>query len=256
MVVDDASLGAVTASVERCPLASTALALLLRGSQRRSVGEGLVAESAAYSMLQAGPEFARWRRERASRPHHHDDDGPSVRVERDGGRLGITLARPRLHNAFSSKMRDELHDALLVAAADPSVVSVELAGDGPSFCSGGDLEEFGSRPDPATAHLVRLQRSVGRVIAAMADRVAVRLHGACFGAGIELAAFAGRVVAAPDTRIALPEVALGLIPGAGGTVSVTGRIGRHRAALLALGGAPVHSELALAWGLVDAIEER
>jgi len=61
------------------------------------------------------------------------------------------------------------------------------------------------------------------------------------------------VVAAPDTRIALPEVALGLIPGAGGTVSVTRRVGRQRAAALALSGREIDARTALSWGLVDRI---
>lgn len=72
------------------------------------------------------------------------------------------------------------------------------------------------------------------------------------GAGIELAAFATRVVAHRDAHISLPEVPLGLIPGAGGTVSIPTRIGRHRTMLLALGGG-IDSTTALGWGLIDAI---
>ena len=63
-----------------------------------------------------------------------------------------------------------------------------------------------------------------------------RVHGPSVGSGVELAAFAGRVVAAPDATFALPEVAMGLVPGAGGTVSIPARIGRHRTAWLALTG--------------------
>ena len=151
-------------------------------------------------------------------------------------------------------MRDELYAAFTVAASDPDL-RVVLRGEGPSFCAGGDLDEFGSRPDPATAHVIRLQRSVGRLIATMADRVEAVLHGACVGSGIELPAFAGRVVARPDTRIGLPELELGLVPGAGGTVSVTRRIGRHRTAYLALSGDVIDAVTALDWGLVDAVTE-
>ena len=67
-------------------------------------------------------------------------------------------------------------------------------------------------------------------MAGVADRTTVHIHGATVGSGIELATFAGRVVAHRSTRISLPEVGLGLIPGAGGTVSLPGRIGRHAAA--------------------------
>ena len=69
-----------------------------------------------------------------------------------------------------------------------------------------------------------------------------------------MAAFAGRVVAHPDTQISLPEIGLGLIPGAGGTVSLPRRIGRHRTAELAFAGAPIDAATAMRWGLVDAIE--
>jgi enoyl-CoA hydratase/carnithine racemase len=68
-----------------------------------------------------------------------------------------------------------------------------------------------------------------------------------------MAAFAGRVTADAATLIGLPEVSLGLIPGAGGTVSLTNRIGRQRVAALALGTESIDAERALAWGLVDEI---
>jgi hypothetical protein len=250
LAVDDASLADVARTVEQWPVASVALAILLRGAERRSVADGLVAESAVYSALQAGPEFTRWRATRPARPRA--DGGPAVRVERDGERLLVTLSRPHVHNAFSARMRDELVDALAVAQADPQV-TVVLAGDGPSFCSGGDLDEFGSRPDPATSHLIRLRRSPARAMAAVGPRVESHLHGACMGAGIELAAFANAVLASPDAAIGLPEVTLGLIPGAGGTVSVARRIGRHRTLLLALSAKTVDASTALDWGLVDEI---
>ncbi|HEX6656442.1 MAG TPA: enoyl-CoA hydratase/isomerase family protein, partial [Ilumatobacter sp.] len=92
------------------------------------------------------------------------------------------------------------------------------------------------------------------VLAGLADRVVVHLHGACFGSGIELPAFVTRVIAAPDVRVALPELALGLIPGAGGTVSLPRRIGRHRTAQLALTGETIDAATALDWGLVDQID--
>ena len=117
-------------------------------------------------------------------------------------------------------MRDELVEALTVAAADPGIARVELRGEGRAFCAGGDLDEFGTRADPATAHLVRLQRSVGRALFRLDKPTVTYLHGACMGSGIELAAFTDVVVAAEDTQIGLPEIGLGLVPGAGGTVSL------------------------------------
>jgi enoyl-CoA hydratase/carnithine racemase len=75
------------------------------------------------------------------------------------------------------------------------------------------------------------------------------------GAGIELPAFVGRIVAAPGTAFRLPEIGMGLIPGAGGTVSIPRRIGRWRTLWLALTGDALDVPTALSWGLIDAIEE-
>jgi enoyl-CoA hydratase/carnithine racemase len=92
-------------------------------------------------------------------------------------------------------------------------------------------------------------------MAGLADRTEAHIHGSTVGSGIELAAFAGQVVAHPATRISLPEVRLGLVPGAGGTVSLPRRIGRHATMLLAVGLSGVDAETARAWGLVDRVEE-
>jgi enoyl-CoA hydratase/carnithine racemase len=248
----DPALGAMEENLERFPLAGAALALLLRGQPGRSVDEGLVAESAVYSVLQSGPEFAAWRAHHPVR--HEPDDGTRVRLKREGPRLILTLTRPERLNALDARMRDELVEGLAVAASDPGITVVELRGEGPAFCAGGDLDEFGSRSDPASAHVLRLQRSIGRELSHLGARTTAYVHGACVGSGIELAAFADRVVAAPDTRIALPEIGLGLVPGAGGTVSLTRRIGRLRTAWLAFSGSTIDASTAHAWGLVDDLE--
>jgi enoyl-CoA hydratase/carnithine racemase len=151
-------------------------------------------------------------------------------------------------------MRDELTEALAVAAADPSLSRVELRGEGRAFCAGGDLDEFGTRQDPASAHLIRLQRSVGRSIACLSQQTEAFVHGACVGSGIELAAFCDRVVAATNTQFALPEIGLGLVPGAGGTVSLTRRIGRLRTAWLAFSGCAIDAHTGREWSLVDTVE--
>ena len=249
-----AVLAEVWATIERAPIAAVSLAVLLRLLRQGSgdVGAGLAAESAVYSMLQAGPEFARWRQSSPTRSASQEP-ASAVRMDRSDDTLTIWLARPHRHNAIDSAMRDVLCEALQVAVADSSIERVVLRGDGPSFCSGGDLDSFGTFADPASAHLVRLTRSPAALMSAVADRTEVYLHGAAMGGGIELAAFARHIVAQPDTRIALPEVPLGLIPGAGGTVSIPARIGRHRTLLLALLDRPITAATALDWGLIDDI---
>ena len=252
LVVTESELAAVHESVLRAPLAAQALVMLLRNSERRSLEEGLLAESTTYSMLQGGPEFLEWQRSYRARPRV-SEIGSAVRVESNATEFVITLTRPHVHNAFSRRMRDELCEALTVAQATDTDSAIVLCGSGPSFCSGGDLTEFGTFPSIPESHVTRLQRSPARLLAHVAERATVYLHGACMGAGIELPAYASRVVAAADSVIALPEIGLGLIPGAGGTWSIPRRIGRQRATWLALPGQSIDARVALEWGLVDEI---
>ena len=152
-------------------------------------------------------------------------------------------------------MREALLDAMELAEADDTIESVKLRGSGPAFCAGGDLDEFGTAKDLVAAYMVRLARAPWRVIDRIALKVTVYAHGACVGAGTEIAAYAGRVVAAPDAFFALPEVRMGLVPGAGGSVSVPRRIGRWRAAWLMLTGDRLPAATALRWGLADDISD-
>lgn len=241
--------------VRRNPLASLALVQLLRLSEGRSLHEGLVAESLVYSTLQAGPEFYEWLVTKPPPKERPEASGPAVRAEREGGRLTLTLCRPAKRNAFSAEMRDALCEGLALAVADDSIREVVLRGEGPCFSSGGDLDEFGTLPDPATANAIRAMRNPGRLLAACGSRVRAEVHGTCIGAGIELPAFAAHVRATPDASFHLPEVSMGLVPGAGGTASLPRRIGRQRTAWMALTGSAVDAKTALAWGLVDTLKE-
>ncbi len=249
LIIDNNGFDALAAAFQRAPLAAVAGALLLR-SAPRPILDGLVAESATYSTLQAGPEFRAWRTARPARSVP-DAEAPRVLVHHHPEVCEIVLVRAGRHNALDVRMRDALHSALVEAArTDRPVV---LRADGPSFCSGGDLDEFGSFPDPAQAHLIRLDRSLALAVDAIADRLVVALHGSCLGAGIELPAFAGQVIAADDARFGLPEQALGLVPGAGGTVSLPGRIGRHATLAMLLQEGTTNAMQANAIGLVDEV---
>lgn len=256
------ALARMSRTIESKPVAAASYAMLLRPFDGvRAVADrgadsavfaGLVAESTCYSMLQSGAEFAAWREARALRKAQ--DSGARVGVTRSGNLLDVVLTRPDKRNALDTAMRDQLVAALGVALAEPQL-RVRLSGAGPAFCAGGDLDEFGARRDPAEAHLTRMARSVAWTVHRLRSRIEVDLHGACMGSGIEIPAFAGTVRAREDTTIGLPEVALGLIPGAGGTVSVSRRIGRQRTTFLGLCGTTIDARTALKWGLVDMVRD-
>ncbi|MGA0877623.1 MAG: enoyl-CoA hydratase/isomerase family protein [Ilumatobacteraceae bacterium] len=89
----------------------------------------------------------------------------------------------------------------------------------------------------------------------LGEHLVCHVHGDNYGAGVELAAFAGRVVAHPATTFTLPEIRMGLTPGSGGTASLPTRIGRQRTLFLAVTGRTIDAETASAWGLVDDVAE-
>jgi enoyl-CoA hydratase/carnithine racemase len=236
----------------RAPFAAVTAAILLR-SAPADTWSALVAESSAYSLLQSGPEFRAWLADAPPRIAGIEDHA-RVRVEHHGHATDVVLTRASRHNALDARTRDELHAALFeLAAGDGPIV---LRGEGPSFCSGGDLAEFGTAAGPVEAHVLRVARSLASLMSGLAPRLVVALHGACIGAGIELPAFAYRVVAADDVSVRLPELGLGLVPGAGGTVSIRRRIGRARLLDLLLTGTVLDAPTARAWGLVDEVVPR
>jgi enoyl-CoA hydratase len=250
---DSAGLEELLRNAKARPLASMALVQLLRQGSSLDTEGGLFAESLVYSMLQGGPEFKGWLATRPAEGAPARSAEPAVRVRRELDHLHLYLNRPERHNAFSAEMRDGLCEALQLALCDDSIDQVILSGEGRSFCSGGDLSEFGTLPDPATAHAIRSTRNAASLLAACAGRLRAEVHGACIGAGAELPAFAARVVARDDAYFQLPELAMGLVPGAGGTVSLPRRIGRQRTAWLALSGRRIDAPTALAWGLADEL---
>jgi enoyl-CoA hydratase/carnithine racemase len=250
------ALAELTARCQRWPHASAVCDDVLRAIDPDGATlAGVITESLAYSTLQAGPEFARWLHERV--PARVPVIADPVVARRDGDTLQVTFNHPQRHNAFSTDARAALLEALAVAQLDPSVTGIVLSGNGPSFCSGGDLAEFGTFADPASAHLARTRHSPALVLDALSARFGAacraRVHGRVTGSGLEMAAFCGWVEAQRDSVFGLPELGLGLIPGAGGTVSVTRRTGRWRTAYLVLSGRTIDADTALAWGLVDAI---
>lgn len=242
--------------VSRWPMAAAVCDDVLRAHDDAAPAfAGIITESLAYSTLQSGPEFGRWLTERG--PARSPEEPDPVQSERVGDALHVRFNRPRRHNAFSTPARAALLEALEVARVDPTVTEMVLTGIGPSFCSGGDLAEFGSFTDPASAHLARTRYSPALVLdeitARLGERCRAEVHGQVLGSGLEMAAFCGHVTCRAGATLGLPELALGLVPGAGGTVSITRRIGRWRTAYLVLSGRFIDPATALDWGLVDAL---
>lgn len=251
----------VVSNINRRPITAAATCVLLRAtSTMPSTDSRFALESATYSMLQSGPEFAQWQQSRPS-PANNDGaegDAPRVRAVRSSNHLDLTLTRATHGNAVDRQLRDELCETLTLALVDDTIASLSLSGEGRHFCTGGDLDEFDTFDSPANAHLVRLQRSPARMLAAVAARgiaVQAHLHGNCAGSGVELAAFATHVRANHATTLRLPELDLGLVPGAGGTLSIVDRIGIGRTAWLLLTGKAITAQTALQWGLIDEVSE-
>jgi enoyl-CoA hydratase/carnithine racemase len=249
-------LSELCSAIRAHPAASLVACQVMRLNQGLRPSEALLAESLAYGMLQSGPEHRAWL---SANPRRHradgQDDRPDVRLDREGDALTLTLQRPEVRNAIRARTRDDMASGLDLALLDASITSVRLRGEGSCFSSGGDLGEFGTLSDTASGHLIRSMRSPAAKLASLSDRSVAYMNGPCRGGGVELAAACGIVRAAPGTTAALPEVKMGLIPGAGGTWSIPMRIGRQRATWLAITGHVLSVERLLSWGLVDAISE-
>lgn len=249
----DGQLETVLAMAALSPVATAMLARVLRLGEGLDFDTALELESLAYSTLLGGGEFARWLGD-AAQPEDSEQTGDPVHCQREGDGVTLTLASPGNHNAMTAAMRDALYEALVNVLEDPSLPQLMLRAEGKCFSTGGALAEFGTARDLAQAHVIRNQRSCARILHRLGDRATVRLHGACIGSGIEVPAAAFRRIAAPDLLVQLPELRMGLIPGAGGTVSLARAIGRHRLLWLGLGAFRIGAVQALDWGLIHAVE--
>ncbi|WP_240197864.1 enoyl-CoA hydratase/isomerase family protein [Novosphingobium sp. P6W] len=233
------------------PLAAATLVQLLRLLPSLSAEDGLTAESLAYATLQGSKAHRDWiaRRKIPS----GDLIRGGVSLSRQGDDVVAVLSRPDAGNAIDQPMRDALYEAFALVNMDRSITRITLRAERKAFSLGADLGEFGTTTDPATAHMIRSRTLPAREALHCADRFAVEIDGAAIGAGLELAAFASRITATRRSWFQLPELAMGVLPGAGGCVSLTRRIGRQRTALMVLSGRRIGARQALEWGLVDAL---
>lgn len=173
--------------------------------------------------------------------------GP-VTTERRGKIAVIVVDNPPV-NALSQAVRQGLDEAVAAAQAEDGVQALVVAGAGRTFIAGADIREFGKPPQPPA-----LPEVINRIEAG-AKPVIVALHGTALGGGLEVALGCHYRVALPGARVGLPEVLLGLIPGAGGTQRTPRLIGAAQAVELITSGRHVGAEEALALGLVDEIAE-
>ncbi|CAB3687514.1 Fatty acid oxidation complex subunit alpha [Achromobacter pulmonis] len=170
----------------------------------------------------------------------------AVHTRRDGDILVVTIDHPPV-NALSADVRAGLARAIEQAQGEPQVRAVLLTGAGNNFIAGADIREFGKPPRPPALPDVCNQ------IEACAKPVVAALHGAALGGGLEVALAAHYRVALPGAKLGLPEVTLGLLPGAGGTQRTPRLIGAAAALDLMLSGKPMTAQAAVAAGLADEL---
>ena len=174
----------------------------------------------------------------------------SVTIERLDGVALLTLNNPPV-NGLSFAMRAALGDCVMEALADESITAIVVAGAGRMFCGGADIREFGHPPPPGAASLP----AVLDELEASRKPVVAAIHGVAAGGGLEVALACHVRIVAPGTRLGLPEVTLGIVPGAGGTQRLPRLIGVEAALDVIVGGKLLPAERALALGIADELAE-
>jgi 3-hydroxyacyl-CoA dehydrogenase len=172
----------------------------------------------------------------------------SVDLRRDGEIAVVTVDNPPV-NALKYEVRAGLTQALAHARDDDAVSAVVIACAGRTFFAGADITEFGKPPQAPSLHVVIA------AIEAMPKPVVAALHGTALGGGFELALACHFRVAVPGARVGLPEVKLGLLPGAGGTQRLPRLVGPEKALQMIVNGEPIGAAEARADGIVDEIVE-
>ncbi|MBW7946152.1 MAG: enoyl-CoA hydratase/isomerase family protein, partial [Sphingomonadaceae bacterium] len=169
-----------------------------------------------------------------------------VDLSRDGEIAVITVNSPPV-NALSAPVRDGIAEGVTSAVADPEVKAIVLVCAGRTFIAGADITEFGKPPRGVSLHdmIDRIESATKPVIAA--------IHGTALGGGLETALGAHYRVAVPSAKLGLPEVKLGLLPGAGGTQRLPRVVGAEAALKMVTSGNPIGAKAALDSGLVDEL---
>ena len=173
-----------------------------------------------------------------------------VTVSNRNGVAIITLQNPPV-NGLGFAVRTELEAALRTATDDDTVQALVITGDGKMFSGGADIREFGHPPPEGTPPLPKLIDT----IEASDKPVIAAIHGVALGGGCEVTLGCHVRLATPDARVGLPEMTLGILPGAGGTQRMPRLVGVPAALDLIVNGKLVPAKQALALGIIDDIIE-
>ncbi|MEN2387486.1 3-hydroxyacyl-CoA dehydrogenase NAD-binding domain-containing protein [Comamonas sp. A7-5] len=171
-----------------------------------------------------------------------------VELKQDGDVLLVSVNNPPV-NALGAAVRQGLMAAMEQADASAAVKAVVIVGQGKAFIAGADIREFGKPP------VQPFLPDVCNRIEACSKPVVAVIHGAALGGGLEIAMSAHYRLALPSAKLGLPEVSLGLVPGAGGTQRAPRLMGVKAATELMLSGQQIGAKAGLAAGLVDKLEE-
>jgi enoyl-CoA hydratase len=175
-----------------------------------------------------------------------------VATRLDAELLLVKLNRPEKRNALTRPLIEQLTHRLAEAGSDASVRGVVLAGEGPSFCAGVDVDEFASGSVESGRALILALKELCATVRAVDKPVACAVQGHCLGGALELAACCDLRVCAPNAQLGMPEVFLG-IPSVIDAVMLTRHVGAGRAYELLLTGEPIDAQTALTWGLANRL---
>jgi enoyl-CoA hydratase len=159
-----------------------------------------------------------------------------VLYDKNGPVAIVSLNRPHVLNAYNVAMRDALYETLGAVGDDPEVGAMVLRGNGPAFCTGGDVREFGRAPSPVIAREARWRRDVWQLLRSLPQPTIAAVHGYAVGGGFEMALLCDLCIVADDARFAYPETGLAMIPGVAGTQTTARALGLGRALDLILTG--------------------
>lgn len=178
----------------------------------------------------------------------------TLKVDREQNTLWLTLNRPHRLNSFNDVLLEELADALDTAEKDTSVRCVVITGDGDrAFSAGADVTMFPKATPVKAEEFSRAGQKVFGKIEEMSKPVIAAINGFALGGGLELALACDFRIAAEHAELGSPEIALGLIPGWGGTQRIVRLVGLPRAKEIVMLGNRLKADEALKLGLVNRV---